>query len=153
MPYKMSKNAKSLHKAITDGLDERTFTSWDFYYFCFTVGMSKIKLISDVKMIDFSNNIEEPYLSFRNEIIAALVSTEIERKGLEWNRDNVIFYFSKFTDSKEFLNQIGQERLNYYAEGGFQLIIEERPTLNNPIEFISVCRKIMDEGLPTNMDF
>ncbi|MCL2509651.1 MAG: hypothetical protein FWF07_01035, partial [Methanomassiliicoccaceae archaeon] len=98
MLFKMSKEAKAMYKTITHNWDESPFTMWDFYYFCFSVGLSKKNLNTENKLTGFSHTMEVQYFVFRSEILAALVSTEIERKGLNWSRENVIAEFIGLTD-------------------------------------------------------
>jgi len=143
MLFKMSKEAKTMYKSITRSWDQAPFTMWDFYYFCFSVGLSKRNLNATNKLTGFSHTMEVQYFVFRSEILAALVSAEIERKGLNWSRENVVAEFVGLTDPSEPLSPKGQELLNYYAEGGFDIIFKENLAIRNPVEFVLVCGKVV----------
>ena len=91
------------------------------------------------------------YFVFRSEVVAALVSTEIERKGLTLSTENVIAEFRELTDPIDSLSPKGQEILNYYAEGGFRIIAGESQSIRDPVEFMAICERIVsDEGLLDN---
>jgi len=145
LPYKMSKEAKALYKSITRDWEHVPFTMWDFYYFCFSVGLSKKRLISESKLTGFSHTMEIQYFVFRSEIVAALVSTEIERKGLSLSRENILSEFKVLTEPAQSLSLRGQELLNYYAEGGFDIIFGESQDIQNPVEFMLICERIVEE--------
>ncbi|MCL2295580.1 MAG: hypothetical protein FWC29_00645 [Methanomassiliicoccaceae archaeon] len=145
MPYKMSKEAKDMYKSMTQDWNYANFTMWDFYYFCFSVGFSKRKLTSENKLTGFSNTMEIHYFVFRSEVVAALVSTEIERKGLTMSAENIIAEFRELTDPIDSLSPKGQEILNYYAEGGFRIIAGESQSIRDPVEFMTICEKIVSD--------
>lgn len=121
---------------------------WDFYYFCFSVGMSNKKLVSHVKLTDTDIIIDDSYLPFQYELVAALVSTEIERKGLKWSKENITSHFMDLTDPVSIFSSRGEELLNYYAEGGFREIMSEQPDISDPVEFILTCKKVIGEDVP-----
>lgn len=148
MPYKMSKDARNMFKSVIRDWDETSFTMWDFYYFCFSVGLSNKRLVSNVKLTDFSSVVDESYLPFQNELAAALVATEIERKGLDLSRENIITHFRELTESGSIFSQKGQELLNFYAEGGLQEIKGECSEISNPVDLILICKKVIGEDLP-----
>ena len=137
----MSKEAKAMYKTMTKDWNHSPFTMWDFYYFCFSVGLSEKKLASGNKLTGFSHIMEAQYFVFRSEIAAALISAEIERKGLSWSRENIIAEFKELTEPSDSLSLKGQDILNYYAEGGFEIITEESHEIRNPVEFVLICER------------
>jgi len=149
----MSKEAKAMYKSITRDWKHTPFTMWDFYYFCFSVGLSKKKLTSASKLTGFSHTMEVQYFVFRSEIVAALISAEIERKGLTWSRENIIAEFKELTEPTESLSVKGQEILNYYAEGGFEIIAGESPDIRNPVDFVLVCERAVGDDIVPDDDF
>jgi len=149
----MSKEAKTLYKTMTKNWNRAPFTMWDFYYFCFSVGFTKKKLTSVNKLTGFSHTMEVQYFVFRSEIVATLVAAEIERKGLNWSRENIIAEFMDLTEPAESLSPKGQELLNYYAEGGFEIIIGENPEIRTPAEFVLTCEKIIKEEVSPIDDY
>jgi len=144
----MSKEAKALYKTITKNWNRAPFTMWDFYYFCFSVGLSKKKINTENKLTGFSHTMEVQYFVFRSEIVASLVAAEIERKGLNWSRENLVAEFTELTEPAEALSPKGQELLNYYAEGGFEIIIGENPEIRTPAEFVLACEKVIKDDAP-----
>lgn len=142
MSYRISRDSRALYKRVADGWKGAGFSLWDYYYMCAMTGMSNRRVSSEARTVEFSKTVDRPYNGVMGEMAAALVSSEIERRGIGYSRDTITDLFTRLTDAAEGFSEEGRALLNFYAEGGFQLIRESGEAPGNPAEFVLLCQRL-----------
>jgi len=104
---------------------------WDQYYLCLMVGLENRKLSSEEPSgEEFIDKFIDDYYEQRYEILGSLITAEIERKGIPWGekeriRKEMLTLLDSSTSHN--LTETGQEMMNRYAQGGFQILRENIP--------------------------
>jgi len=129
MGFELSNGAQTYYKHIIQRSKSGRFKlQFDFYYLCCILGMLKGKFPQLESGNEISRTFPNEYYKQRYHIIGLLIDAEIRRTGLDQkNRDNLEKFMLKLVsmDNPTHLSDEGEKYLNRYAEGGYQLIVEE----------------------------
>lgn len=148
MSFHMSDGMDTLFRRIKNHSTTGKVDAMDVYYYCMLVGMSRRKLDfgKTIRTQEFIKEFTNPYKTIKNEIIAALVASEIQRTGQSFTSDNILEMFKKYIDlnSPTKLNSEGESLLDRYAEGGFKELIQYNENIVEKIDLIITCKKLCD---------
>lgn len=142
MSFKLTKEAR----AYFDKLDKNSTTGkfenvWDYYYLCLMVGYKKCKFGEDPTEVEFNKEFPKVYNAHKNLIIATLISTEIQRQGINRNDEDKIRKLMQDLldrDSSTKLNSEGITLMNKYADYGFKTINEDIIQPQEMDEFLKI---------------
>lgn len=140
MGFRLSDEAREYFRSIDQHSSTGKFnTTWDQYYLCFMAGVIERRLGEPPEADPFIEKFTVDYRDQRYELLASLVSAEIDRKGLPWEdkdgiRDLMMHLLDSSTPTN--LSDDGLEMMNRYAEGGFSLIRERIPKPRDLDEFL-----------------
>ena len=113
---------------------------FDLYYLSFIVGCLKKELFEEEKLgTEFIDAFPESYYDQKEQIIALLISTEIERKGIDpKDRTQIQKTMLNYVkpDSTTRLSKKGETVMKQYAQKGFQIIKDKIPNPFNVDTFI-----------------
>ena len=129
MVFHITREAKKYYEKLDKSTTGKLKTEFDFYYLCLLAGFSRGK-VSQNNGVEFYDKFPNEFYHQRQQVIGLLISTEIERRGVNVN-DNVqvekiILYIVK-PDSVTLLSNEGEKLLDQYAQNGFELISDEIP--------------------------
>ena len=147
MGFKLSSEARKYFQTIKRYTNTGEIDFWDFYYYCALVGMKKQKISGEQEqLIEFMRGYDQDYLPSRYLIAGLLVDAELKRTCEPLTRENVHAKFSRYLDtSNEVLNNLGQDMLNRYAQGGFEYLRDNESQQKDSFSFISTCIQIINE--------
>ena len=125
MGFNISADAKRyFNKLDQDSKLVKLETMFDFYYFCLLIGFTNGKL-SDGQSEEFLKSFPISYKLHSKEIIAALISAEIARRGInieDRTRVQELILTLINPESPTNLSTNGETLMNKYAGGGFLII-------------------------------
>lgn len=129
MGFELSNGAKRYYKAIQDtSISGKFKLEFDFYYLCCVLGMVKGRFPELEDGTEVTRTFPVEYQNQHYHIIGLLIDAEIRRTGLDVsNRTNLEKFMLKLVsmDNPTHLSDEGEKYLNRYAEGGYQIILEE----------------------------
>lgn len=146
MSFKMSADASLAFNRLSKQSKFGKLDMWDFYYYCALIGMKKHR-ISNEKMTEFHKTYTNTYQPLKYVITGLVVSSDLERTGESYTKDNISNKFKRLVDpsSELVLNNEGVELLNQFAEGGYQYYIDRYPGTSEIYDFISNVYTILNE--------
>ena len=144
MGFKLSAEAREFFKK----LDKDKGTSptgnfevlWDPYYVCLMVGLIHRKAVPKEPPVgDFLDTFPSTYYSQRHELLAALVSAELDRKGITRTeepqvRHEMLKLLTPETQTN--LTADGFERMNSYAQAGYEILRDKMPPPSDMSDFL-----------------
>jgi len=147
MSFKMSDKMRGFCNSINNNTESGKLDYWDVYYFSSIIGMTKNKCGNKEELTEFSKQYVANYQSLRHTIVAMLITAELNRTGQDFKKDNITSAFKRLVDegSSLILNSTGLSTLDGYAEGGFQLISERGGRITDRIQFLRMCRELINE--------
>ena len=109
-------------------------TKFDLYYFCLMMGFATGRTSvpsqrSEVK--EFQKNYVKAYLPVQKLITGLLIKSEFKKYGVEaTEKDQVYEILTEIIDpdSSTKLTEVGLNKLNEYASGGYDVMSEEFPS-------------------------
>ena len=148
MSFHMSAAMDALYRHIKTNSTTGKPDAIEVYYYCLMIGMSHGKLDSgdNIKQQEFIKDFTSSFKSVKNEIIAALISTEIKRTGQMFTSENILNTFKKYVDleSSTRLNPDGEKLLDRYAEGGFKILNDFNPQIVEKMDLIRYSKMLSD---------
>ncbi|NMA30225.1 MAG: hypothetical protein GX941_00170 [Candidatus Methanofastidiosa archaeon] len=149
MGFKLSEGASAYLKKLKKNQSNGKFDyDFDFYYLCAVLGMTFRRCISLNGGDEITRNFPSKYDKYKHSIIALLIEAEKERTGKD---SSIRKEFEKFMldlvdpHSPTQLNSIGEERLNCYAQGGYELLSERVGSVESLDVFFVKYRSLFDE--------
>jgi len=140
MGFELSDGAQTYYKQINQRSKSGKFgIQFDFYYLCCILGMLKGKFPQLESGNELTRTFPAEYYKQRYHIIGLLIDAEIKRTGLDpQNRDNLEKFMLKLVsmENPTHLSDEGEKYLNRYAEGGYQLIVEEIGVIDDYTSFM-----------------
>jgi len=129
MGFELSDGAQTYYKRVEQRSKSGKFKfQFDFYYLCCILGMLKGKFPKLESGNEIYRTFPTEYYKQRYHIIGLLIDAEIRRTGLDASdRANLEKFMLKLVsmENPTHLSDDGEKYLNRYAEGGYQLILEE----------------------------
>jgi hypothetical protein len=112
-------------------------TKFDLYYFCLMAGLAKGVTENVQGVPDFVSGFVLDFKQSRRLIITTFIVAEMFRLGLELNdRKEIQDLMSRYIDSSNEANltTAGFEKMNEYANAGFNVILENHGEPPHPVE-------------------
>ncbi len=133
MTFRLSNQAKSYFKNIFGkGSDDKLDILWDEYYICLMIGFSEVKIGDEASAdSEITKTFPQAYKDQRYEIMASLIASEIDRRGISKVKDieNLMLSILDHNSSTE-LSSEGHRLMNRYVAGGFEIIKENIREVN-----------------------
>jgi hypothetical protein len=146
MSFNMSPDSKMYFNKINRESKSGKFqTQFDFYYLCLIMGLIKKELKENIGE-KFLDEFPSDYHAQREQILGLLISSEIERKGVDFDdRKKIEETMLKMVkpDSPTRLSETGEKLVNQYAQGGFELISNKIPSAYNLDTFLIHYYKLL----------
>lgn len=129
MSFKLSDDAYIYLKKIKKNKTAGEFKlDFDFYYLCAILGMTFRRCTSFTGGNEILRSFPNKYSKYSHIIIALLIEAEKDRTGVDSSdRKHFEKFILKFVDPKSLteLSDEGEDRLNCYAQGGFEKLNED----------------------------
>lgn len=149
MGFKLSEDSYKYLKDLKKDKSAGEFKlDFDFYYLCAVLGMTFRRCNSFNSGKEITRNFPGKYDSYKYKIIALLLDAEKERTGTDdSNRKNFERFMLSYVDPKKEteLSEEGEDRLNCYAEGGFQMISEKIGKVDKLDAFLILYHSLFSE--------
>ena len=123
--FKMPKDADAWFRYIADV--DPIKTKFDLFYLCFVAGLKKRRLETQTDGTEFYETFPREYDGSRYQILALLISAEMNRDGLDFSDQKEVRKMVSrniLADSQSRLSPDGFGKMNGYAAGGFSVIAE-----------------------------
>ncbi|TFZ03386.1 hypothetical protein [Ramlibacter rhizophilus] len=130
MSFKLRTEVDDWFSRIYKAKDSPLSTKFDYYYLCLMMGFSRGKATPVTNAVEFVQNFVLDYRSVQSQIIGLLIATEARALGIELtNRARIKDLLSRYVspEASVALTPKGFERLNDYANGGFNAIVASYP--------------------------
>jgi len=104
-------------------------TDFDQYYFCLMAGFASGRSNETATTVEKTDTFPEDYKEASRFLIGLLVMAELRNAGIDLSeRDAVRDMFKRLVkpDSSNQLTDWGMRRLNAYASGGYDYLVEQR---------------------------
>jgi hypothetical protein len=104
-------------------------TDFDQYYFCLMAGFASGRSNETAATVEKTDTFPEDYKEASRFLIGLLVMAELRNAGIDLSeRDAVRDMFKRLVkpDSSNQLTDWGMRRLNAYASGGYDYLVEQR---------------------------
>lgn len=148
MGFKLSPEAKEYFETIDSKSRTGKFgVMWDGYYFSFMTGAMHRKVAPEPSTTPFVEYFpEQTYYPHRHEILAMLVSAELDRNAIpRHDEPQVRALMIKLLEpgNPTGLKSEGMKRMNCYAEAGFQILRDRVPGPTDLHEFLAEIYAIL----------
>lgn len=133
-------------------------TKFDLYYFCLMLGLAVGRKTDPVKqcseVTDFMDNFVSDYKPYQRLIIGLLIRSELSRLGVSvTEKDEIRKLFIDLVDPQHPTNltDIGIDRLNEYASGGYDYLSEKLDSKPYHVEeFLRTYTKLLRDSVNQN---
>lgn len=149
MPFYLREDTESWFTHIRD--QRPIETKFDIYYFCLMLGFARGRKSSPSERSDtteFQKNFVKTYIPVQKLIIGLLIKAELKRLGIEsTEKDQVYNLLTSLVDpdSQTKLTEVGVNKLNEYASGGYDVLAEELPSKPYSVEeFLRTYRRLFE---------
>lgn len=139
----MPKDAKQYFQDISEKAsgDNKFKLAFDYYYLCLIAGLKNQRLSNKDKVSSdyFIDYFPGTYRNISEIIVGLLISAEMNRRDIDVNnRDNIEQLILELIDhnSPNKLSDIGIEKLNCYAAGGLEILMDKIPRTKSLPAFI-----------------
>lgn len=131
-----------------------TAPKWDAYYLCLMMGLAKGRAEEPVHAVEFVDYFVNDYRPAQNTIIGMLIAVEARVHGVDLgNRASIRTLLLDYVspNAPVGLTPAGFERLNWYANGGFNEIVSRYPDRPwSPADFfqwyVPIIQEVAKEG-------
>jgi len=129
-------------------------TKFDLYYLCLLLGLASGRSDKPTSATEFVDDFVRDYKPMQRLIIGLMLVTELSRLGVDLaERGEVQIQIARYLDpnSPADLTEEGFNRLNAYASGGFNYIVEQlgdKP--RNIEEFLQIYVKMLRSSTAGN---
>lgn len=154
MGFKMSSEAsKYLNKINRNSTSGKFPIDFDFYYLCFILGVTFRKCAENIEGKEFVKEFPNKYATQNSLLIGLLLEAELSRTGIDTsNRDHLEKFILKFVDPKSVtrLSSEGEEKMNCYAQGGFEKFVEVSSSVDSLdsflIQYYELINRVNDQN-------
>ena len=132
MPFYLRNDTEQWFSHIKD--QEPIETKFDLYYFCLMMGFATGRTSAPLQrseVTEFQKNYVKAYLPVQKLITGLLIKSEFKKYGVEaTEKEQVYKILTEIIDpdSSTKLTEVGLNKLNEYASGGYDVMSEEFPS-------------------------
>jgi hypothetical protein len=151
--FRMRQDAENWFSNI-QGQKPTIRTKFDLYYFCLMLGLATGRRSEPAKcseVTDFMDNFVSDYKPYQRLIIGLLIRAELARLGVSvTEKDEVRKLFVDLVSPKSLTNltDMGMDRLNEYASGGYDYLAESLDSKPHFVEeFLRTYTKLLRSAI------
>ncbi len=152
MPFRMRSDVDDWFRHISKR--EPIQTKFDLYYLCLLIGLASGRSDRPTNAGEFVDDFVKDYKPMQRLIIGLMLVAELNRLGIDLSeRGEVQRQISRYLDPNNPANltEEGFNRLNAYASGGFNYLVERHADKPRNIEeFLQIYVQLTKDAISTN---